>query len=524
MKDVRQQLLTHGWLHTVLAVVLALVVNHLASVWYLRVDLTSNQRHSLSDVARQSVAGLQRPLLARVFFTEDLDTPYHDHRRALLDKLRELATHAEGRLDVVVTDPTGDRAAVQDAARFGVRPLPYAYRAWDRTEARSVFMGVALTYGERQVSIEALPSIERMEMELVRAIRTLRQAPDDAASVGWLLGHGEPDPTQAPPDSPLAQLASALRARSAFRTVAPGDGPIPGDLDVLIVVAPRAPLDPAEVVHLDQFLMGGGSLMLWLSGTQPDFDALVPRPIDHGLYAWLGQLGVVVQRDVLLDREHTEQTVVPVDIEGRGRQLVKLNYPLALTTTQLDRTEPVLRDLPRLVLPFASSLAVADPLPDRVEGQVWARTMPKAISVRGLRTLHPRKVREPLEGEQPGAHPVVVALWGRFPSAFAGQVLPARLDPEAEPFAELVEVGQPARIVTVGSGDAVANNLDFALNTVDWLLEDPALIEIRSRGSAVAPMPPPSRAAATGAKLATVFASFAMLFACVVAVRAGGRG
>jgi len=37
---------------------------------------------------------------------------------------------------------------------------------------------------------------------------------------------------------------------------------------------------------------------------------------------------------------------------------------------------------------------------------------------------------------------------------------------------------EPARMVVVGSGDAVANNLDLVMNAVDWLAEDPALIDI----------------------------------------------
>ena len=86
-----------------------------------------------------------------------------------------------------------------------------------------MYLGVALTYGERRAAIEALPSIQRMEGDLVRAIHTLVAAPDDTQTVGWWLGHGEPDPTTAPAGSPLRTLQSTLVTRGGFRTIAEGD-------------------------------------------------------------------------------------------------------------------------------------------------------------------------------------------------------------------------------------------------------------------------------------------------------------
>lgn len=521
MTDTRRALLLHGWAHTVLIAALVLVLNHLSSTAFLRLDLTADQRHGLSDVAKQSVAALQRPLLARVYFSEDLAAPYHDHRRALLDKLEELSVHAGGRLELEAIDPASDPEVVAEAARAGVRPLPYAFRSWDRTEARTVYMGVSLTYGDQQVAIDALPSIEAMEVELVRAIRRVTTEPEDARAVGWLLGHGEPDPTQAPADAPLSELLTRLQRSGELRTIAPSDAPIPEDLDALIVVAPQRPLEPAELVHLDQYLMRGGALLLWISNVQPDFAARRLRAVEHGLYGWLGHHGIRLSRDVLLDREHTEQMVVPMEVEGLGAQLVRLNYPLAMTTTRLDRTARPVRDLPRAVLPFASSLAPADPLPGDLQAQIWVESMPASVSVRGLSTLDPRALRQPLPDEQAGPHPVAIALSGTFDSWAVGRPPPPRLDPQAEPFEPDTwrDRSRPTRMVVVSSGDALANNLDLTMNALDWLLDDPALIEIRSRGGAAPVLKPPPRATARWVKLAVVGTPLLILALIALGVR-----
>jgi ABC-type uncharacterized transport system involved in gliding motility auxiliary subunit len=50
--------------------------------------------------------------------------------------------------------------------------------------------------------------------------------------------------------------------------------------------------------------------------------------------------------------------------------------------------------------------------------------------------------------------------------------------------------------VVAGSADFVANNIAFMLNLTDWLAEDEALINIRTKAMPAAPLepPPPDRA------------------------------
>jgi ABC-type uncharacterized transport system involved in gliding motility auxiliary subunit len=503
--DPRRHLLVHLRVQTVLWLVLAALLVHLAHALPARLDLTRDGRYGLSDAAREAVADLERPLVARVFFTEPLDPPYHAHRDALLDLLDELAAASGGQLRVTAVDPTGDPALLQEAASLGVRPIPYAIRTRDRAEARTVHMGVALVYGDRQLAIEALPSVATMEIELVRAIRGLVAEPDDRPAIGWWLGHGEPDPATAPADSPLRALAGRLGGRGPFRTIAPGDAPIPDDIDLLMVVAPRRPVPAAEQVHLDQFVMRGGRVLAFLSSFQPDFERGQPVPVDHGLYAWLGAYGVQLGRDLLVDRAHNEALAVPVGAAGAQRW-VRVNHPLALVTTAIDRAVPAVRGLPRLVLPFASSLRIQQPAPEGLQAEVWASTEPEAGALKGLVTLDPGALRAALSSEQPGPFPVVVALSGEVPSLFAERALPARIDPEAPAFdpAQILPRSAPTRIVVVSSADAVANDLELVDAAVDWLAEDPVLIGLRSRAVGDPALAAPSLGVARWLRLALV--------------------
>ncbi|MEQ1570850.1 MAG: GldG family protein, partial [Myxococcota bacterium] len=403
LTDPRQAAIRLEWVRTTSWLALFAVALHLLHGVYLRLDWTRDGRYALSDAARAVAARVEAPLVARVYVTERLDPPYHGHRAALLDLLAELDAAAGGRIEVVTRDPSVDPAARDEAQRNGVRGLPYAFRSADRTETRTVWLGVALQYRERSVAIDALPAVERMEYEVARAVAALTApAADDRPGVGWWQGHGEPDLAAAPADSPLRELARRLGERVNLRPL-PGGEPIPDDVDLVVIAAPRRPVPAADQWALDQFVMRGGRVLAFLSSFQADFERGAPVEVDHGLYALFGQYGITVGRDLLIDRQHAERLSIPM-----GGRWVSLPHPLAPSTTLLDRAVPAVRGLPKLVLPFASTLRPVDPPPDGVEVEVWARSDADSASVKGLVTLDPTLVQNGrLSSEVPGPHPVV---------------------------------------------------------------------------------------------------------------------
>ncbi len=483
----RRTLLVHAWLQLLLWIAIAVTINHISSAAFTRLDVTNNQAFTLSNAARHSVANLERPLQARVWFSEDLDPPFHNHRRALLDKLDELAAWSDGRLEIVTTDPTGDREAMAEARAAGIQPVPYVYKNWDREETRVVFMGVSFVYGERHEAVEALPSIDKMEYELVRAILAVTTEFEDEKKIGWLQGNGEPDLASFPDTNPLGKLRKRLQERHTLVPISPADDAIDEDIDTILVVGPQLAVSELAQFQLDQFVMRGGRIAWYISGFQPDFQTLKIREVRHNLHGMLGHYGVQLNRDVIVDRKQNMPMQAPVQVAGKIRY-ANVNYPLIPRTAAVDRTVPAVRNLKQMVFPFVSTLAVVPELSADVESEIWAQTGSDAVATRQVNTLETNSLGQPRQDEVAGPFPLVIALSGTFRSYFAGRTPPAKLSSEAEPFdpEEVLLDSRPTRMVVVSSSDMVANNLDFVLNTIDWLQEDSRLIEIRSRDTAFA--------------------------------------
>ncbi len=494
----RRRLLVHLWVQVGLWIAIAIVLNHASAAWFGRVDLTADQRFSLSPVARSTVSSLDKPLLATVWFTEDLDPPYHGHRDALDDKLSELMARSGGKLQVRWRDPTGDEVAIAEAQAAGIQPITYTFRRWDRQEARQVWMGVSLVYGERQEVADGLVSPARMEYDLVRAIRAVTTPAEDRPVVGWLLGNGEPDLAAFPATEPLGQLRDQLRASYRLQAVAPGADGLPDDLDALLVVGPQREVPLPVQVHLDQFLVEGGAVAWFLSQHQPDYDGGVTREVRHGLHALLGHHGVQLGRDILLDRTSNERMTAPVAFRGQ-RVLAQVNHPLALVTTRLERDFAPVRDIRRVVAPFASPLQVSDSVAPDVVPEPWVLAGANAARAPAPVPLDPATLAQPLPGEDAAAATLVLGLSGRFRSFWVDRALPEELSD-----AELTLDGRPTRMVVGGSADMVANNPALVLNALDWLLEDAALVDIRTRGGGTPPLEAPSPEAALWLKVLMV--------------------
>ena len=512
----RRGLLLHAWLQVGLFVALALVVNHLSSAAFLRADVTRDQRYTLSEVSRQAVSQLERPLVVRVFYSDDLGPPYNNHEQAVLETLQELAAHSGGRMEIEIADPDDDPEDREEAERYGLQPIPYRFRKGNEFVARDVFLGAALLYGDRVIPVDALAAIETFEYRLVKAIRTLTTPAEDIRTIGYSQGHGELDLLQFPEDNPVGQLVRDLASKADLRPVPlGGDDEIPPDVDLLLVNGPEVALSARAQYQIDQFIMSGRPVALFLRGVRPDFRSGRVRNVRHALYGMLGHYGVQVNRDIIVDREHNEQFEVPIMKGGRMRR-VRVPYPPIPVTRELSPSHPITAGLDRAVLPFTSSLTLPEEQPPGVEGQVLVRTEPESGRIEGLIYVRPEVFEVPAPGEETGSWPTVVTLTGRFGSYFADQPIPPPdgRDPDAwnpDPASKIVD-SAPTRLLVTGSADMLANNQALVLNAVDWLLEDTDLLEIRTSLAASAAFEPPESGTATAVKAAMVGGPLVILY------------
>jgi len=482
----RHALHLNRWFQMGLVLLIVVCINLLSAKHFIRADITQDRIHSLDPATISLVQDLERPLIVKVFFTQDLEAEYADHERVLTDKLEELRAYSRGRMEISVRDPTGYIELEEEAQRFGVQRIQFQYREEDRLEVRPVYMGASFVYGDRQEVMPAITRTDTLEYELATTLRKLIKNPE-LPVVGFATSFGEVNPLQGN-TAPLKAILDRLGDRFQLVPVTlGGPGSVPEALDALIIIGPQQTYTERALYQIDQFVMRGGALAVFVANHKPDLRSMRVTPVYSGMEGLLGHYGVQVNRDLIVDRKQNGKIRLPVK---RGNSVVSMpvNYPLIPSLTDLSEEHPVVRDLKEMLAPFSSSLQIIDPLPAGLSAEILASSSDASGRVKGIVSADPNAYRVTAPGEETGNWPVAIAVTGAFDSVFADRPIPPA--PAETITAEDVAIDDPAskikdgastRLVVIGSAEMVANNATFVANLSDWLVQDTDLIRIRSR-------------------------------------------
>ena len=476
---IRRILSYNSWMQLFLVLGILISCNLWSVEHFVRFDVTQDSLYSLDEKSKILISKIQKPLHVKVFFTKNLEAPYNNHRQYVIEKLEELRAYSNGWMNIEVVDFLENSDEIERAKRFGIEPISYRYQNSDRTELKKVFMGVSFVYGEMQEAVPAITSLQSVEYDFARVINKIlstKTKPVLAVSTG----HSEPDILKG--EGPLQTLRLRLEENFELRDQELGGaGGIDEDIDILWIVGPQKTMSQRALYQIDQFVMRGGALGVFVTHFRADLKNLRAEEIYHGLDSFMGHYGVVVHRDIVIDRIYNGQMKLPVR-QGNFMQMVKMNYPLLPKISDINQENVVMRGIDGMLVPFVSTLSIQDDLSEKITAEVWAKTSPASGKFFGLKSIDPNSYHVRVPGEQTGQWPILVSLQGSWNSLFQDKEPPQAETSDLsilEP--PQLHTGISSRIVIGGSADMVANNIAFMLNLADWMIQDEELIAIRAK-------------------------------------------
>jgi gliding-associated putative ABC transporter substrate-binding component GldG len=486
-------------LYTVLAIGILVLLNLVASRKFSRIDLTQNRIYTISEASKKLVATLPDRLTIKAFISADLPPQVRGISRYLRDMLEEYATAGRDKVAWEVLDPTRDEKIKEEARRLKVQQARLSVFEKSKASVSESYLGVAFQYGGKVESLPFVTDISNLEYQISSTIRRLM---GKRKKVGFTTGHGEPSPYQG-----LAAARESLKEHEVTAVdLTEGKTPIPQDIDVLVMVGPSLPLASRAKYELDQFLMRGKGMAIFVDGmvletprgqmppgqTPPR----IARANTIGLRDQLEYYGVKLNEDLVMDKQNA-RVVLPA-----GDQRVITNYPAFPIVTNLNKTHAITRDLKAFIPVFPSSLELT---PQAREGKsgvtatVLATCSPASWRQTGFFLFDP--MRQPVPTRELGPFNLAYLLQGTFKSFFAGKTVPAP-GPAAPPSEreQRPSAGQTspssARLIVVSDSDLVKdqflgvfpNNLLLLQNAVDFLAEDESLIAIRAKSQTQRPL------------------------------------
>jgi ABC-2 type transport system permease protein len=498
-----------------------ILLGYISNFLFLRIDLTSEKRFTLSPVTKEVLSDLDDVVYVRVYLDGDLPMGFKRMRRSIKETLDEYRVYGEAMFHYEFINPTASPSKeIRDAELrhlydLGLEPtnVQEQYPKGGTTQ-RIIFPGAIVSYKGREAVVNLLVnnpalsgdeniniSIQGFEHKLISTILKLK--PDELPKLAFIHGHGQLDEFE------TGDIVKDLAQQFEVHRVILG-GEV-GGLDpysVVIMAGPTEKVSESDKLVLDQYIMGGGKILWFIDGVNVSIDSLsrgattLAFPNQHNLDDILFRYGVRINPTLIQDMQCA---VIPVNValEGQDSRFAPapwVYYPLL----NAPEVNPITRNLNLIKSQFVSVLDTVGLNSEvRKDFLLWTSEYSRVLDVPLFINLRQIE-RSPLEREFNRSFlPIAVLLEGFFPSAFTNRSLSAFNN--NNPF-HFKERSVPTRMIVVADADIIRNevnrrgdgayisplgydrytnqtfgNKELVINMVNYLYDDKGLMNLRTR-------------------------------------------
>ncbi|MDY7030447.1 MAG: Gldg family protein [Thermodesulfobacteriota bacterium] len=439
-------------------------------------------------------------------------------------------------------DPTKDQSVEKDLEKYDILSLKWPALSQGNIEAGRGAIGLVMEYGEKAVTLPLirvlrvpligtryqLADLNRMEETIGESLESLIDINED---LGFLADHDTLKISAGPPvGAPGQQREETLRSfrnlvsqNYTIKEVKLKDETIPRGLDCMIIAGPKETFDEYTLFQIDQFLMQGKSLAVFLDR----FNEVLPPdqrgmsfqrnqgpmyiPLNTGLEKLLEHYGIRIKKSYIMDENCFKQQL-PAQFGGGERPIYFV--PLIMNRF-IDKELDFMKNIKGMAVMKASPLEldkerIAD---NDLQAYRLFASSEKSWEMRDRINLNPMFIQPPAQEEERQSLPLAYILEGRFSSYFAGKPIPEKKTEETssekkdpkekqdeklsvdlskiEAAGEFLSKGKPAKIFVMASSNMLKDNiLDeegkspnamFIMNMIDYLNSREGFAVMRSK-------------------------------------------
>lgn len=516
--------------HLALGIAIVVLVNIIASGIYLRYDLTSEKKYTLSKATVQLLKQLDDYAYFKVYLEGDFPAGFKKLRNETRDMLEEFKAYSPY-IEYQFINPSGiantdkRNALMQELIDKGLQPTDLHVNKKEGSNRMLIFPGILLSYKGYEIPIELLQtqmgvspekvlnnSIESLEYNLASAL--LKLANNKKPTVAFLTGQQELQPiyladiiNEFSLDYRLGEVRINGHMSSLFKTdSAQKRITTKPQVDALIVAQPLKPFTEADKYILDQYVMYGGKIFWLIDPVFANMDSLrmssetVGVKNELNLDDQLFKYGVRLNSDLLLDLNARSIPIVTGIIGNQPQQelLPWMYFPILIPQSD----NPIVRNLNSIMTEFPSTLDTVEV--KGVQKTILLQSSPYSRVVQTPAIIDLGMLENQVNTSLYETPPqnVAVLLNGHFPSLYANRIAPQlndtyTLPPKADKSIE-------TRMVVTTDGDIIKNQLhymqhkplplgydqftqqtfgnkNFVVNVMNYLTQENGLIDIRSR-------------------------------------------
>ena len=415
---------------------------------------------------------------------------------------------ANGLIEFESFNPSGDECPSL-RERYGIQVI----RTKDENRSESLAaLGLVLQMGEsfrlvplQMVSMQVMPGVvlnavqglEDLEENISGALESLVA---QTQTIAYVTGHGCLDIGD--PQYGAGNFASLLRNGYVLQDIDLAKDDIPSDVACLIINGPKEEFSQAELYKIDQFMMRGGNVMLFLDPfveqypqDPSGFNAQIKYIANKtGLEQILSKNGITVEHNYVLDSQCYKGPV-------QGIGMVNFYHVPLLQKENLAKNNPVTYNLGFLVFLQPAEITTSENAD--LEFTKLASSSKKSWTVtaddNAEVNIDPRYIIPPTEGV--AEHTLALLAEGKFTSSFTGPLsdsAKAENESALEGNNFIAKGTQKGRLFVASTSQITGPNIIiqnstepialFLENVVDYMNGKEDLCPMRTKGLSLSPL------------------------------------
>ena len=460
------------WL--LITIVFLVALNWLASLYDTRIDFTNEKRFTLSKPTKKILKNLDDAVIVDVFLKGEFPSGFKklaNSSNEILSEFKEVAGN-NFQYNFISPDDEMEGTAIKwgdTLSALGLYPINLKSQLKAGEQQQLLYPVALVRYKEKVMPVELYSGSSKaityseinsaeamMEFKFADAINKLVQT--EKPMVAYSAGNGEPG------DVRSYDLANSVLLKDYnLKTLNLNTQPaIPDTFKLLIIVKPTQKFTDEEKLKIDQYVMGGGKLLLFIDKLDAEMDSLriknevVAYDRGLGLDDLLFKYGARINSDLLMD---LQCDFYPFVTNGSGQlEYLRWNY-FPLFETKSNHT--INKSIGLVSGQFVNSIDTIEA--DGIKKTILLSSSPNSRTIATPAVISGREnVNAAEDAKFKKANiPVAVLLEGKFQSLYNNRLSQAMNDSlqqygltfKPQAFAD-------GKIIIVADGDMVLNAAD----------------------------------------------------------------
>ncbi|MDB9777266.1 gliding motility-associated ABC transporter substrate-binding protein GldG, partial [Polaribacter sp.] len=269
--------------NTTIVLIILVLLNIVNQSFYKRLDLTNEQRYTLSETTKNTVQRIEQPLFINVYLEGDFPSEFKRLQVETLQYLEELAAE-NSNIIIHFVNPDLQRESL---IKKGMLPSQLTVEEDGKLSEAIIFPWAEIKYKNKSKIVSLLPTaiVSSQEEQLQKSVENLEYGFTNAMhrlllgtqqKIALLSGNGELEDIYL--YSFLSEVAKKHKlAKFTLDSVAKNPKQTLKDLidfDLAIIAKPTTEFSAAEKFTLDQFITNGGKTLWMIDNVIADQDSL----------------------------------------------------------------------------------------------------------------------------------------------------------------------------------------------------------------------------------------------------------